>query len=106
MAVGVHRQAEAERLAQPREVLDLAHAAPVVRVAQDDLRGALAYRRREIGERRHGDIRGERRLLARVEQRLADGSHAVHARAGVLEIAAAPQLAIESAAVLDGSRTR
>ena len=87
-------------------MLDLAHAAPVVRVAEHDLDGVLPHRGGQVGERRDRDVRGQRRVLAGVEQRLAHGGHAVHAGARILEIAAAAQLAIQRPPDLDRGRHR
>ena len=71
MRVGMHRQAEAEHVAHPREDLRVAQAAPVVMIGQHDLHAVLRDAAAKLVEVGHDHIRGERQPGAPVELRHA-----------------------------------
>ena len=106
MIVRVHGKAEAERLAEPRELLHLPHPAPVMMIAQYDLHRVLPDRRRQVAETSHGHIAGEWSIDAFREQAASNRRHVLHARGGIFEIAAIGQLFPQFAPDADGGLDR
>jgi hypothetical protein len=82
-------------------VLYLAEAAPVVGVAENDLDRVLADAGRDVGERRHGHVAGQRRVHAGGTEAATDLGHAVDAGGRVLQVAPAAQLFRQGEAHLD-----
>ena len=89
VAVGVHRHAHSQHAGQVRELLHVAHAAPVVRIAQHDLHRVQFLRARHVGETSGRDVAGLRRAVALGQQAPPHFGHSFQGRARVLEISTA-----------------
>ncbi len=101
VVVGVHREAEAEPVAEIAETLNGADAAPVVGIGKNDLDSAGAPGRDDILEAGDGDVGGQQRLDAFCEQAAADLGHGVKAGDGIFEIAAAREFLTQCQADAD-----
>ncbi len=79
--VRVHRQAQAERLADPREQLRPGQAAPVMVVREHDRDGTARHRRCDLVEGHHAHVGGQR------HRRLpGDFGHPVQPGRGIFEV--------------------
>ena len=94
----MHRERQPERLAQLAQVLDLAHPAPEVVIAQHDLHGVSGDRLGQMRERGHGHVARQGNVHAPAQQFATGRGHAVQPGGGILEIASASQLRAQALA--------
>ncbi len=91
----MHREPEPERAADLAEVLHLLHAAPIVRIAQHDLYRVACDSGRQIGKAGDGNVAGQRRLHAALQQPLANFCHAIEPCCGVFKVALVRQFRLQ-----------